>query len=189
VFIGHHRPRRSDADLLAAHVAGDRYAFAELFRRHESPLNRLAMSICRTVEDANDALQDAMLAAHRAAPSFKHTATVGSWLYRIVVNASLDRCRRAAAKPVVPLNDSCRPMPDPSAQVDTAIDVRRALLQLPVEQRTAVVAVDMLGYSVADTAVMLRIAEGTVKSRCSRARARLAWLLRHHGPPTTALAS
>jgi RNA polymerase sigma-70 factor (ECF subfamily) len=55
--------------------------------------------------------------------------------------------------------------------------VQRALMRLPVEQRAAVVAVDMQGYSVADTAALLGVAEGTVKSRCSRARVRLAELL------------
>lgn len=50
-------------------------------------------------------------------------------------------------------------------------------MRLPVEQRAAVVAVDMQGYSVADTAALLGVAEGTVKSRCARARARLAMLL------------
>ena len=51
-------------------------------------------------------------------------------------------------------------------------------MRLPVEQRAAVVAVDMQGYSVAETARMLGVAEGTVKSRCARARARLAEALR-----------
>lgn len=55
--------------------------------------------------------------------------------------------------------------------------MQRALMRLPVEQRAAVVAVDMQGYSIADTARMLGVAEGTVKSRCARARARLARLL------------
>ena len=55
--------------------------------------------------------------------------------------------------------------------------VQRALMRLPVEQRAAVVAVDMQGYSIADTARLLGVPEGTVKSRCARARARLAQLL------------
>ena len=67
--------------------------------------------------------------------------------------------------------------PDRTAQVETAIAVHRALMRLPVEQRAAVVAVEMHGYSVADTAAMLGVAEGTVKSRCARARARLAAIL------------
>ena len=56
--------------------------------------------------------------------------------------------------------------------------VRQALLRLPVEQRAAVLAVDMYGYAVAEAAALLGIAEGTVKSRRARARGRLAMLLR-----------
>jgi RNA polymerase sigma-70 factor, ECF subfamily len=169
---------RSDAELLAAHVAGDRHAFAELFCRHQRQLHRLARLTTRTREDAEDALQDAMLSAHRGAGSFRHDAAVGSWLHRIVVNACLDRLRRNKAHATTPLED-IYPVADRTAQVETAIVVQRALMRLPVEQRAAVVAVDMQGYSVADTAALLGVAEGTVKSRCSRARVRLAELLGH----------
>lgn len=177
-FGGHIERYRSDAELLAAHVAGDRQAFGELFRRHQRQLHRLARLTTRTREDAEDALQDAMLSAHRGAGSFRHDAAVGSWLYRIVVNACLDRLRRAKAHPTAPLED-VHSVADRTAHVDTAITVQRALMRLPVEQRAAVVAVDMQGYSVADTAALLGVAEGTVKSRCARARVRLAELLGH----------
>jgi RNA polymerase sigma-70 factor (ECF subfamily) len=168
--------KRSDAELLAAHVAGDRDAFGELFLRHHRQLHRLARLTSRSPEDAEDALQDAMLSAHRGAGSFRHDASVRSWLHRIVVNACLDRLRRAKAHPTSPLED-VYPVADRTAQVETAIVVERALMRLPLRQRAAVVAVDMQGYSIADTAQLLGIAEGTVKSRCARARARLAELL------------
>ena len=169
---------RSDRELLAAHVAGDRYAFEELFYRHQRQLHRLAQLTSRNPEDALDALQDAMLSAHRSAATFRYDSAVSSWLYRIVVNSCLDRLRRnkTHATTVLP-EDACR-VGDPTPRVDTAIVVERALMRLPVEQRAAVVAVDMQGYSVAETARMLGVAEGTVKSRCSRARARLAEALR-----------
>jgi RNA polymerase sigma-70 factor, ECF subfamily len=163
----------SDAELLAAHVAGDRYAFEELFHRHHRQLHRVARLTSRSAEDAEDALQDAMASAHRGAGSFRHDAAVSSWLHRIVVNACLDRLRRNRTHPTTALDD-VYPVPDQTAQVETAIAVHRALMRLPVEQRAAVVAVDMHGYSVADTAALLGVAEGTVKSRCARARARLA---------------
>ena len=172
---------RSDAELLAAHVAGDRYAFAELFHRHHRQLHRLACLSSRNPEDAADALQDAMLSAHRSASSFRHDAAVSSWLYRIVLNACLDRLRRAKAQPTAPLDDAY-PVADRTGQVETAIVVHRALMRLPVEQRTAVVAVDMQGYSIAETAQILGVAEGTVKSRCARARARLAVALGYLKP-------
>jgi RNA polymerase sigma-70 factor (ECF subfamily) len=170
--------KRSDAELLAAHVAGDRDAFGELFLRHHRQLHRLARLTSRSPEDAEDALQDAMLSAHRSAGSFRHDASVRSWLHRIVVNACLDRLRRAKAHPTSPLQD-VYPVPDRTAQVETAIVVERALMRLPLRQRAAVVAVDMHGYSIADTAQLLGVAEGTVKSRCARARVRLAELLGH----------
>jgi RNA polymerase sigma-70 factor (ECF subfamily) len=77
-FGGIADPDRSDAELLVAHVAGDRYAFEELFYRHHRQLHRLARVSSRTAEDAADALQDAMLSAHRSAPRFRHDASVSS---------------------------------------------------------------------------------------------------------------
>jgi len=183
------RQQRSDAELLAAHVAGDRYAFEELFYRHHRHLHRLARLTSRNPEDAKDALQDAMLSAHHGASSFRNDAAVSSWLYRIVVNACLDRLRRNKTHPTTTLDD-VYPVPDRTAQADTAIVIQRALMRLPVEQRAAVVAVDMQGYSIAETARMLGVAEGTVKSRCSRARARLAVLLGYlDTEPNTATAN
>ncbi|MGD9516439.1 MULTISPECIES: RNA polymerase sigma factor SigM [Mycolicibacterium] len=178
IFGGTHgRPEqqpRTDAELLAAHVAGDRYAFEELFHRHHRQLYRLAQLTSRDPDDAADALQDALLAAHRTARTFRHDSAVSSWLYRIVVNACLDRLRRNRSRACEELDDQAGPVVDPTGRVDTAIVVERALMRLPLEQRAAVVAVDMQGYSIAETARMLGVAEGTVKSRCSRARTKLA---------------
>lgn len=167
----------SDAELLAAHVRGDRYAFEELFYRHHRQLYRLARLTSRDPDEAADALQDALLAAHRAAHRFRYDSTVRSWLHRIVVNACLDRLRRNRFQTVGEIDEQAYTVGDPTGRVDTAIIVERALLGLPVEQRAAIVAVDMQGYSVAETAAMLGIPEGTVKSRCSRARAKLAGAL------------
>ncbi|MGV0810620.1 RNA polymerase sigma factor SigM [Mycolicibacterium boenickei] len=178
-------PARSDAELLAAHVAGDRYAFEELVHRHHGQLRRLAFLTSRHHEDADDAVQDALLSAHRTAASFRYDSAVSSWLYRIVVNACLDRVRRSRSRPAAAqyeprhLSHLRDPAGDPAPRVDTAIVVERALMQLPVEQRAAVVAVDMQGYSVAETAQLLGVAEGTVKSRCARARTKLARLLQY----------
>ena len=74
-------------------------------------------------------------------------------------------------------------MADQTVQIETAIAVQQALMRLPVEQRAALVAVDMQGCSIADTARMLGVAEGTVKSRCARGRARLVQLLGYLNTP------
>ncbi|TXI52973.1 MAG: RNA polymerase sigma factor SigM [Mycolicibacter arupensis] len=168
-------PDRTDAELLAAHVAGDRYAFAALYDRHHRRLRRLARSTTGCAHEAEDALQDAMLSAHRAAGSFRHDAAVGSWLHRIVLNACLDRVRRNRSTWVELIDHPATG--DRTAEVDTALVVRAALRRLPAEQRAALLAVHMQGYSVADAAHKFGVAPGTVKSRCARGRARLAVLL------------
>lgn len=181
-FTDPDRSGRSDADLLAAHAAGDPYAFEELFGRYHVRLYRLARRSTATAEDAADVLQEAMLSAHRGAAGFRRDAAVASWLHRIVVNACRDQLRRSMIRPTTPLGDHTWPVADRAASIETAVVVRQALMRLPVEQRAAVMAVDMQGYSVADAAALLDIAEGTVKSRCARARARLAVLLGQLSP-------
>lgn len=180
----------SDEGLLAAHAAGDPDAFAELVRRHRDRLWAVAFRTLHDREEAADALQDALLKAYRSAASFRGEAAVTTWLHRIVVNACLDRVRRRQARPTVPLpanivDSDGRPRAEPASPVvdhDTHLVVRQALAQLPEEQRAALILVDVQGYPVAEVAVILGVAEGTVKSRCSRGRARLAVLLGHLRP-------
>ncbi|MER7459091.1 RNA polymerase sigma factor SigM [Micromonospora sp. NPDC126480] len=185
----------SDLELLHAHVAGDRDAFAELFRRHRDRLWAVAIRTLGDREEAADALQDALLSAHRAAGRFRGDAAVTTWLHRIVVNACLDRVRRRQAHPTVPLPDGVRDAEGatggvepaaPAADHDTALVVREALAGLPVEQRAALILVDVQGYPVAEVARILGVAEGTVKSRCARGRARLAAVLGHLRPKPAA---
>ncbi|MFI5928771.1 RNA polymerase sigma factor SigM [Micromonospora sp. NPDC051543] len=182
------RDAATDLELLRAHVAGDRDAFAALFHRHRDRLWAVALRTLGDREEAADALQDALLSAHRAAARFRGDSAVTTWLHRIVVNACLDRIRRRQAHPTVPLPDGNRTDGsgtggvEPAAPVqdhDTALVVRAALAALPIEQRAALVLVDVQGYPVAEVARILGVAEGTVKSRCARGRARLAVLLGH----------
>jgi RNA polymerase sigma-70 factor (ECF subfamily) len=164
---------RDDAALLRAHLAGDRDAFGELVTRHRERLWAVALRTMGDREDAADALQDALLSAYRAADRFRGDSAVTTWLHRIVVNACLDRIRRQRARPTQPLPEvdtTVAPAPDR----DMRIDVEAALAQLPVEQRAALVLVDVQGYPVSEAAEMLGVAEGTIKSRCARGRARLA---------------
>ena len=180
----------SDNDLLAQHAAGDPEAFGELFRRHRDRLWAVAVRTVGDREEAADALQDAFISAMRAssvpaggagpAAAFRGDSAVTTWLHRIVVNACLDRLRRRAVRPTEPLpvTEPRSPAPDAFAGLDASLDVVAALETLPLEQRTALVLVDMYGWSVEDTAKVLDCAPGTVKSRCARGRARLLPLLR-----------
>jgi RNA polymerase sigma-70 factor (ECF subfamily) len=183
----------SDAELLAAHVAGDRDAFGLLFARHRDRLWAVAVRTMGNREDAADGLQDGLVAAYRRAGTFRGDAAVTTWLHRVVVNACLDRLRAAKVRRAEALPDDLEDSAD-RGSLRTASDetadpadhasrmeqrtlVLDALRALPDEQRAALVLVDMEGYPVAEAAAILDCAVGTVKSRCSRGRARLAELL------------
>ncbi|MDX6215703.1 MAG: polymerase sigma-70 factor, subfamily [Frankiales bacterium] len=169
-----------DRALLAAHAAGEPHAFDDLLGRHRQRMWAVAIRTLGDPEDAADAVQDASLSAYRAAASFRGDARVTTWLHRIVVNACLDRARRQAVRPTVPMPE--RPPADPRdelAERETQLVVQLALAGLPEEQRAAIVLVDLTGFSVEDAAAILDVPPGTVKSRCFRARARLAVSLGH----------
>jgi RNA polymerase sigma-70 factor (ECF subfamily) len=187
---------RPDIDLLRAHVDGDPDAFGELFARHRDRLWAVALRTMGNPEDAADGLQDGMVAAFRRAGSFRGEAAVTTWLHRIVVNACLDRIRAAKVRrteslpddleehgrgSLVTSNQAAGTGIDDPADLSVAADRRRRVLAaldtLPAGQRAALVLVDMEGYPVQEVATMLGCAEGTVKSRCFRGRARLAELL------------
>jgi RNA polymerase sigma-70 factor (ECF subfamily) len=188
------REGRSDAELLAAHVAGDSDAFGVLFARHRDRLWAVALRTMGNPHDAADGLQDGLVAAYRRAGTFRGDAAVTTWLHRVVVNACLDRIRSAKVRRAEALPDDIDEQRDRGSTLTAAgaaddpeqaairDDRRRALLAalstLPAEQRAALVLVDMEGHSVAEVAAMLDCAEGTVKSRCARGRERLATLLR-----------
>ena len=191
---GAHSSEPTDAELLAAHVAGDPDAFGRLFARHRDRLWAVALRTMGNPHDAADGLQDGLVAAYRRAETFRGDAAVTTWLHRVVVNACLDRLRAAKVRRAEPLPDddeeqrdrgSTRTATGASGDPEQAAirdERRRALLAalatLPPEQRAALVLVDMEGHSVAEVAQMLDCAEGTVKSRCARGRERLATLLR-----------
>lgn len=184
---------RSDAELLAAHVAGDTDAFGLLFARHRDRLWAVALRTMGNPDDAADGLQDGLVAAYRRAGSFRGDAAVTTWLHRVVVNACLDRHRAGKVRRAEPLPDDLEEYADRGStivstgdaddpgEVAVARERRRtvlaALATLPAEQRAALVLVDMEGYAVADAAAVLDCPVGTVKSRCARGRARLAELL------------
>lgn len=168
---------RDDRELVRLHVDGDPDAFGELFRRHRDRMWAVALRTTGNRELAADCVQDAFISAFRRAGSYRGDAAVTTWLHRIVVNACLDRLRRD--KPTSALPE--RELPDgrdAHGSLETRLDVREALDRLPEGQRLALVLVDMHGLSVAEAASVLEVAEGTVKSRCSRGREALAALLR-----------
>lgn len=180
----------SDDALVVRIAAGDRSAFAALFRRRNADVYRVALLMTGRPAVAEDVTQDVFLAimreAHRYEPG---RSSVAAWLCGIARNQARRRLERDSR--VVPLNDGddtgdeqAAIHPDPVTDMALARDVdalRRAILALPVRYREVVVLCDLQELSYADAAAALECAVGTVRSRLHRGRALLAAKMRRHG--------
>ena len=173
-----------DAVAWAEHLSGDPHAFGAIVRHHQDRLWSVAMHLLRDAQGAEDAVQEGLLRALRAADSFRGESAIGTWLTRIVINVCLDDLRRQQNHrtqpwdPEVLAQRECGEEDPRLACIEARHLVREALSLLPTDQRVAIVLVDIEGRSVREVAVMLGCAEGTVKSRCSRGRHALALLMR-----------
>ena len=176
--------------LIHAARLGDDSAFCQLVDYYQSAAQRVARRIMRTEEAAADAVQDALIKAHRAMPRFQD-GNFNAWLMRIVTNTCYDHLRRQKRRPTVSLDEIIEPnghsLPSflsfPSGpnsnpeQVAVQRESMRLLMgaieKLPGYHRNVVVLVDVYGYDYQETAALLQLPLGTVKSRLSRARSSL----------------
>jgi RNA polymerase sigma-70 factor, ECF subfamily len=181
--------RTDEAALLRRVIEGDAAAFELVMRLHNRRLFRLARAMLRDDAEAEDALQEAYLTAHRALPEFRGEASLATWLSRLVTNECLDRLRKrsrrdnifpigsleAENEPELAMNDSqASTSPDQlllRAQVRSLIE--RKLDALPAGFRSVFVLRAVEELSVEETARSLGIAEATVRSRHFRARSLL----------------
>jgi RNA polymerase sigma-70 factor (ECF subfamily) len=178
----------SDEALLAAHLRGDPRAFGVLVARHERRIYGLCLRILGNREDAEDATQEAFLAALRKASSFRRAAAFSTWLYRIAVNAATDQARRRGRARLATLDPEDAGVAVASGGelgevVASAVVVQAALARVPEEFRVAVVICDLYRIPYADAAQILEVPVGTVKSRVFRGRLALAECLRDPPDP------
>lgn len=182
-------PEVRDEELLERHLAGDRRAFDELIRRHEDRIFALALKMTGQRADALDAAQEAFIAAFRRAGSFRGDAAFSTWLYRIAINTCTDLLRRRARSPVADGEPGEQPRQDRPGLDDLVglrLELEQALAALSPEYREAVCLFDLGGVPYEEIARITGVSLGTVKSRISRGRRRLAELLGEHpAPPAT----
>ena len=179
---------QDDAALAARVLAGDGAAFELLMRRHNRRLYRLARAMLRDSAEAEDALQDAYLAAYQSLAGFRGEASLATWLSRVVSNQCLARLRRQARRDnIVPMVALAEPEDIAPAVPDDAIEspdrallrsqmrtvLERKLDELPEAFRTVFVLRCVEELSVEETAQCLGIPEATVRSRHFRARSLL----------------
>lgn len=171
-----------DADLIARARTGDVAAYEELVRRYQDVAVRTAYLVCPEA-DAEDAVQESFLKAFAALSRFRDGAPLRPWLLRIVTNEARNRRRSAGRRQGLALRaaareppDGAEPEPGPEAAVIAAEargELMAALKTLRDDDREVLGARFLLDLSEAETAETLGIPRGTVKSRTSRALARL----------------
>jgi RNA polymerase sigma factor (sigma-70 family) len=170
-----------DSRLVARAQRGDEAAFEEIVQRYQQVAFRTAYVITSSAADAEDAAQEGFVKAFRAFDRFRPGSELRPWLLRIVANEARNRVRSSGRRQRLELRltEDFRPggaAPSPEA-VALAGDERRRLLALvnglSDEDRLVIAARYFLQLSGEETSAALGIPEGTVKSRLSRAIARL----------------
>ena len=173
-----------DTDVLDRAQAGDRVAFSALVKPHLDTLRRFAYSFCSDWVEADDLAQEALVKAYRSLPSFRRESSLSTWLYTVARSTFLDSRRSKVAR-----QRSREDELDPMIQTeDDAADEllgRRhdveqlwsKIRELDARFRVPLVLFDIEGMSYEHIASIERVPVGTVRSRLSRARAKLLELL------------
>lgn len=168
--------------------APSRVAFEQLVEEFGDRVYGIALRITGSPADAEDATQDAFLSAFRFWPRFRSEASPGTWLYRIAVNAALQRVR--AARPIEYLVDADEEqesvrdwrgdLPEAAARSELYAALERGIGLLPPDLRVAVVLRDVEGLSTAEAAAAMELSEAAVKSRLHRGRVLLRQYLQDY---------
>lgn len=166
-----------DAVLVAAARAGSDAAFSRLVDRHGPAVRGFARRISPAPDDADDIAQEAFLSAWTRLRGLKEADRFKAWLMAIAWRKARERARsmgRSRTRETAWQGEQ-ETSADPAS--DLAIAARRALSQLPVEQRAAVALCLAGGWSHGEAAGILNLPLGTVKSHVSRGRVRLQQVL------------
>ena len=183
----------TDRELVDRAKAGDNAAFGELVRRFAPRVRRLTRHLVRGHADADDVAQEAFVRAHQALPRFDGRSEFFTWLYRIVVNLSLNRARSLAVRRAVPIDDPAvagsliakdARSADPSVQLEhrrLAAALLEEIAKLPPSLQATVTVVCIEAVPQEKAAEIFGCSVGTVAWRVHEARRRLREALRSRG--------
>jgi RNA polymerase sigma-70 factor (ECF subfamily) len=166
----------SPASAAHADQPEESEAFARLFRELRPKLHRYCARITGSVIDGEDILQEALLRAMEALPTAGPIARPEGWLFRIAHNAALDFLRRRARRDAVQTDEETEMIADPVSAVDdrqAAAASLRTFMRLPVAQRSSVILMDVLGYSLKEIGGVTGLTMPSVKASLHRGRMRL----------------
>ncbi len=153
-----------------------REAFDRLLRELRPKLHRYCARMTGSVVDGEDVVQEALVKAIEALPDAGSLASPESWLFRVAHNAALDFLRRRARQNAIRSDEDPDMVIDPAAPVDDrqiAAASLRTFMRLPVAQRSSVILMDVLGYSLDEIGAVMDLTIPAVKAALHRGRARL----------------
>lgn len=158
--------------------SGDRRAFSELVRRHQTTVYRVCFRVLGNEEDARDAAQEALIRAYNKINTFQRRSSFKTWVTRLSVNVSLnERGRRRPLPPELLEVDTGESPEEAAVRSDVAARLHGALQHLQPNHRAAVVLRDLEGLSFEEVAAALEVPVGTAKGWSHRGRKRLKELL------------
>lgn len=163
-----------DKRLLALVATQDQGAFQLLYERYADAVYRYAMSILRTPHLAEDVLQETMIAVWKSAKNFKGNSKVLTWIFGIARNQSHNILRKESKGQRLPETDPSSATYDPTKSMHVDLCVQEALETLSPSHREVMHLVFYENLTVRETAELLGIPTGTVKSRMHHARLALA---------------
>ena len=173
-------------NLIQAARNGDQAAFGELVQQYQKRVFALAVRMCPTPELAEEAAQEAFLAAWQGLPFFRGDSAFATWLYRLTSNACVDLLRKENRHQGPSLDDESvsAEVPDPTPTPEKAVEqqelrrqIEAGLQTLSPEHREVLLLRQMQGLSYQEIGAALSLEEGTVKSRLSRAKRQLRTIL------------
>lgn len=165
-----------DEELVRAAARGDREAFAELLDLHYDRIFRFCFRLTGSGEEAEDLTQDICLALPAKLKSFRGRARLGTWLYRVALNAAHDRRRRAASRTKAAEGWGDWEVNRRAAAADRSTELdwlRRSMTALPEDLRDTVALTIDGEMTHREAAEVLGVSEGTVSWRLSEVRKRL----------------
>ena len=187
--------REEEYAVIRRVCAGDTDAFEALVTAYQKQVYNLALRTVGNEEDAADMTQEAFLRAYRSLGSFRGESKFSVWLYRLTTNICIDFLRSRGRRPTVSLTAADED--EEPQELDVADDrfdpvqsleraelrraVQRGLASLPEDYRRILMLRELSGLSYAEIGQVLRLEEGTVKSRLFRARKKLCDFLRKDG--------
>ncbi len=172
----------SDSDLLTAARGGNKAALEKLLERHQAQVYRFGMKMCRDPEDAQDVLQETLLAMARGVHDFRGASSISTWLYTVARSFCIKKRRRSKFAPEGPARDASESseaaaLPDPARAPDEALAgkqieqaLERAIRTLDPMYREVLLLRDVEGLTAPEVAEVLGITAQAVKSRLHRAR-------------------